>query len=99
MLKIDGRFSTVAVVGHSEGSLIGMLAARQAGANAFVSIAGPARSASAVMRQQLKGRLNAELAERNEAILTSLEQGQTVSAVQAPVHRGDTSRDITGHPS
>lgn len=83
MLKADDRFSTVAVVGHSEGSLIGMLAARQAGANAFVSIAGPARGASAVLRQQLAGGLNAALAERSEAILISLERGQTVSAVPA----------------
>lgn len=83
MLKADARFSTVAVIGHSEGSLIGMLAARQAGASAFVSIAGPARSAPVVLRQQLKGRLNPELAERSEAILTALEQGQMVSAVPA----------------
>ena len=90
MLKTDGRFSAVAVLGHSEGSLIGMLAASRAGARAFVSIAGPAHGASAVLRQQLKGRLNAELAERSDAILTSLEQGQTVGAVPAelkPLYR------------
>src|SRR4030095_6301080 len=35
-LRRDARFSKVIVVGHSEGSLIGMIAARKAKADAFV---------------------------------------------------------------
>jgi pimeloyl-ACP methyl ester carboxylesterase len=42
-LRSDPRFGTITVIGHSEGSLIGMLAASQAKADAFVSIAGIAR--------------------------------------------------------
>ena len=38
--KVDNRFSKVIVLGHSEGSLIGMIAARQANADAFISLAG-----------------------------------------------------------
>lgn len=40
LLKKDKRFSKVIIVGHSEGSLIGMIAANQSGADTFVSIAG-----------------------------------------------------------
>lgn len=81
MLKRDPRFSSVGVVGHSEGSLIGMLAAKQSGANAFVSIAGVAQNAAEIVRTQLKSRLSGPLAERGEAILRGLEQGQTSKEV------------------
>ena len=90
LLKRDQRFSAVGVLGHSEGSLIGMLAARQAGAKAFVSIAGVAQSAAEIVRMQLKSRLSGSLAERGEAILRGLEQGQTTQDVPkelAPVYR------------
>ena len=77
-LKSDPRFSGVTVVGHSEGSAIGMLAAKKAGAASFVSIAGIARSADAVLRDQLKGKLPPALAEENERVLASLAAGRTV---------------------
>ncbi len=80
-LAKDDRFSAIVVAGHSEGSLIGMLAANGRPVKAFVSIAGVAQGASAALRQQLLGKLPPDLAERNEAILSSLEQGQTVSEV------------------
>jgi pimeloyl-ACP methyl ester carboxylesterase len=40
-MKADPRFSSVAVIGHSEGALIGMLAAERAGASAYVSLGWP----------------------------------------------------------
>jgi pimeloyl-ACP methyl ester carboxylesterase len=52
-LQADPRFSSVSVVGHSEGSLIGMRAAGLTNATAFVSIAGIARRAPDVLRDQL----------------------------------------------
>jgi pimeloyl-ACP methyl ester carboxylesterase len=80
-LKADPRFASVAVIGHSEGSLIGMLAAQQAGAAAFVSIAGVADGASTILRKQLAGKLPPELAKENERILAALESGATVEQV------------------
>ncbi|WLI91032.1 alpha/beta fold hydrolase [Massilia sp. R2A-15] len=82
-LKGDPRFSSVTVIGHSEGSLIGMVAARRAGASAFVSLAGAGRPASAVLRAQLATKLGGELAAQSETILSELEQGRTTSAVPA----------------
>ena len=79
-LRADPRFSTVTVVGHSEGSLIGMIAARQASADAFVSVAGVARRASDVLRDQLRPRLPAEMAARSDSVLAALEAGRTVPA-------------------
>lgn len=83
MLREDPRFSTVTVIGHSEGSLIGMLAAERAGADAFVSVAGVARRASDILRDQLSGNLPPELQERNERILQRLESGAMADSVPA----------------
>lgn len=80
-LKADPRFASVAVIGHSEGSLIGMLAARQADVAAFVSIAGIADGASTLMRKQLEGKLPPELEKESERILVSLESGAVVDPV------------------
>ncbi|MFD2935231.1 alpha/beta hydrolase family protein [Spirosoma flavum] len=51
-LQADKRFSKVFVAGHSEGSLVGMLAAEQTRANGFVSIAGPGRNIVDIMKEQ-----------------------------------------------
>jgi uncharacterized protein len=80
-LRGDRRFSRVVIVGHSEGSLIGMLAAKKCGAAGFVSIAGAGHTAGDILRTQTAGRLPPELAEKNVAILKSLEEGKTVESV------------------
>ncbi|CAN5713582.1 alpha/beta hydrolase [soil metagenome] len=82
-LRSDQRFRTITVLGHSEGSLIGMLAAEQAHADAFISVAAPARRASDIIRAQLRPQLSAELWQENERILTELEQGRTTEGVTA----------------
>ncbi|MDS3862449.1 alpha/beta fold hydrolase [Thermosynechococcaceae cyanobacterium BACA0444] len=80
-LQADSRFSSVTVIGHSEGSLIGMLATQKTGADAFISIAGSAQTASQVLRDQLRPRLPEALWQQSEQILAALEQGNTVTSV------------------
>jgi len=75
-LKHEGRYASVTVIGHSEGSLIGMLAAREAGADGFISLSGPAERASVLLRRQLDPKLPPELARANDKILTALERGR-----------------------
>jgi pimeloyl-ACP methyl ester carboxylesterase len=79
-MRGDTRFSRVIVAGHSEGSLVGMIAARRAGADAFVSIAGVAKRASDVLRAQLRPQLAPlpALLEGSEAVLASLEAGRVM---------------------
>jgi pimeloyl-ACP methyl ester carboxylesterase len=86
-LQADKRFSRILVIGHSEGSLIGILAARTAGADALVSIAGVAHRASDVLRDQLRPQIGAmeALWQANETVLSSLEQGTAVDTLPAPV--------------
>jgi alpha-beta hydrolase superfamily lysophospholipase len=84
-LAQDARFTGVAVLGHSEGSLIGLLASRRSPAAAFISVAGPAEKAAAVLRRQLLGRLPPDLSARSEEILRALEAGGTAGDVPAPL--------------
>jgi pimeloyl-ACP methyl ester carboxylesterase len=79
-LRADKRFTKVGFIGHSEGALIGELAGQTVQFDAFVSLCGPGRRLSDILREQLKSKLDA-LAEKNEAILKSLEAGRTVADV------------------
>ena len=85
VLAEDARFSGVVILGHSEGSLIGMLAAANSSAKACISIAGPSRPAPLILREQLRDKLPVELAERSEDVLASLESGQMVEDVPTPL--------------
>src|SRR5688572_3915055 len=54
LLTYDERFNRVVVAGHSEGSLVGMLAIQKTQkVAAFVSIAGPGRALDTLLREQL----------------------------------------------
>ncbi|AQG79334.1 alpha/beta hydrolase family protein [Spirosoma montaniterrae] len=53
-LQADKRFSKVVVAGHSEGSLVGMLAARQTNVSGFISIAGAGQNIADVLKTQMQ---------------------------------------------
>ncbi len=80
-LKTDKRFSRIILLGHSEGSLIGMIAAEKANVSAFISIAGVGRPADKVIEAQLQNRLPPNLIRESDRILDSLRSGKTVSKV------------------
>ena len=52
-LKNDKRFSKVIVLGHSEGSLIGIIACNKSEADAYISVAGVAQSSDSLLMKQL----------------------------------------------
>ena len=80
-LRHDKRFSTVTIIGHSEGALIGAIAAARTHPNAFISVSGVGRSAGLVLREQMNGKLPAQLFQANEKILRELEAGRTTEDV------------------
>jgi pimeloyl-ACP methyl ester carboxylesterase len=80
-LRKDKRFGRVGIVGHSEGSLIGMVAAKRVKADAFVSLAGAGRSAPVVLREQLGKNLTGELKEKALKAIADLEAGKPVADV------------------
>ncbi|MDM4766877.1 alpha/beta fold hydrolase [Pelomonas sp. SE-A7] len=84
-LRREQGFRQVAVIGHSEGAALGLLAAQQTRIDAYVSLAGAGRDAATVLRAQLQTRLTPPLAEQNERILQALTAGETVAEVPGPL--------------
>lgn len=78
LLKEDKRFSKVIVIGHSEGSLIGMLAGTTA--NKFISIAGAGQSADRILKEQL-GSQPKEIKDISFPMIDSLKNGKTINNV------------------
>ncbi|HEY4217869.1 MAG TPA: alpha/beta fold hydrolase [Gemmatimonadaceae bacterium] len=79
-LRADRRFSTITVVGHSEGSLLGMLTAQESPVDGYVSIAGAGRAADKVLREQLSKQLPPPLLAEANAGLDTLLAGHTIAS-------------------
>lgn len=80
LLKSDKRFSEIVILGHSEGSLIGMIAAQKKEVKKFISIAGAGFPAGEILREQLKAQPPTFL-DLCLPIIEKLEKGETVSIV------------------
>ncbi len=80
-LKQDKRFSGIILLGHSEGSLLGMIAAEKSDVSGFISVAGVGKTADKLLQEQLKGKLPPNLVAESNRILDSLRMGKTVSNV------------------
>lgn len=79
LLRKDNRFTQVIVAGHSEGSLIGMLAANGL-SDKYISISGAGKSAANLIREQLSPQ-PPQIKDIAFPILDSLERGLTVKNV------------------
>ena len=79
-VKKDTRFNEVVIAGHSEGSLIGMIAAREEGVAKFISIAGPGEPAGKTLKEQLQVQPD-YVKEQAMPILEKLIQGETQDSV------------------
>lgn len=81
LLRKDSRFSRLIIIGHSEGSLIGMLAASGLGADGYVSLAGAGESAAKLILSQLHPQLPPDLYAESQRIVNALQHGKTVDKV------------------
>jgi uncharacterized protein len=84
----DARFDRRFVAGHSEGSLLGMLAVqsvqnRASRASGFVSLCGPGRPAYALIHDQLAAQLPAADLAKIDDIMAKLTKGEMVADVPA----------------
>jgi pimeloyl-ACP methyl ester carboxylesterase len=80
LLKKDKRFSKITIIGHSEGSLIGMVASDQSSVDEFISIAGAGLSADRTIKEQLKSQ-PPKIMNLASPIIDKLVQGETVDNV------------------
>ena len=80
-LGSDKRFNKVIIAGHSEGSLIGMVAARESKAvKAYVSIAGCGSPAYEILEKQLQSQ-PMQIQQESAAICKELCEGRTVEQI------------------
>ncbi len=83
-LEGDKRFNSVSIIGHSEGSLIGILAAqRDPHIRSVVSIAGAGRDLATIIDKQIRANphISSSVVAEVERINASLLAGKTVSDV------------------
>ena len=78
LIKQENLFSKIIVIGHSEGSLIGMNAAKKA--NGFISLSGAGNSADFVLKDQLSVQ-GKQIQDMCFPIIDSLKAGKLVSNV------------------
>ena len=78
LLKKDDRFSKIVIAGHSEGSLIGMVASSEA--DGFISIAGAGEPIDEVLKRQLSTQPQ-QVQDISYPIIDSLKLGQEVENV------------------
>ena len=81
-LRKDKRFDKIIIAGHSEGSLIGMIAAQKIPVSGFISIAGAGRSAPVVLKEQLEPTIDS-LRKEAYTIIDNLVAGKTVAKVSS----------------
>ena len=85
LIKKDKRFSELIILGHSEGSLIGMIASREKEVAKFISVAGAGFPAADILRLQLKEQPPLVL-EMCAPIIEKLEHGETVNNAPEMLH-------------
>ncbi|SES99752.1 hypothetical protein SAMN05216389_104107 [Oceanobacillus limi] len=81
LLEENPNFSDVGIIGHSQGSLVGMLTAQKTNVDYFISIAGAGRSIDQVLYQQLQEQLSDKLLAESKEIVQALKQGERVENV------------------
>lgn len=75
LIKQENLFSKIIVIGHSEGSLIGMNAAKEA--NGFISLSGAGNSADFILKDQLNAQ-GKQIQDMCFPIIDSLKAGKLV---------------------
>lgn len=74
--KNSDEYAEIIVAGHSQGSLVGLIAAQE-NVSKFISIAGPGRPLDIILAEQIKKQAPFLLEETNR-VLSELKQGKTV---------------------
>jgi alpha/beta superfamily hydrolase len=77
-IRKDKKFTSLTIIGHSEGSLIGMIAAEEA--DKFISIAGIGKSSDKILKEQLNSQ-SKEIIENSNLIIDSLKNGNLVTSI------------------
>jgi uncharacterized protein len=80
-LMKDKGFKKIFIIGHSEGSIIGLIALQSSEAKGFISVAGAGVPADEILRTQLKPQLPPDIYLTVDKILDSLKNGHQVKNI------------------
>jgi uncharacterized protein len=80
LLKKDKRFSNIIIAGHSEGSLVGMVAAQKNTVTKYISIAGAGEPVYETLKKQLAAQPE-QIQKMCYPMLDTLASGKTLTAV------------------
>ncbi|MEM9996303.1 MAG: alpha/beta hydrolase [Bacteroidota bacterium] len=81
-LRADARTTdALTLIGHSEGTLVGALAAEDLDADGFVALAGLGRPIQVVLRRQLAAQLPDNVMAEADSLFATLERGETTDAL------------------
>lgn len=81
----NAGFDRIFILGHSEGSLIGMLSAAQTNTDDFVSLAGAGKAIDLILQEQLESKLPEQFAKEARTIMDSLKIDKTVEKMSFPL--------------
>lgn len=84
-LNDDERFSRVIVLGHSEGSLVGILASIDEPVKAFISVSGAGDSADNILTEQMKSQPT-HISDGFKQMLDSLKRGKTTDNIDPSLY-------------
>lgn len=85
MLNEDQRFSKVIVLGHSEGSLVGLLSIRDQPVKGFISAAGAGQSADKILTEQMKSQPKF-ISDNFRTMLDSLKKGKLTDNIDPALY-------------
>lgn len=80
LMEADSRFNAIVLIGHSQGALIGMIAATRYEVDALISIAGVGRPIYGVLEEQIQRQVPGKLDEAQK-IIAELKAGRQVPKV------------------
>lgn len=76
----DGSFNQIIIIGHSEGSLLGIIASQNKKVDKYISLAGAGESANIILRKQLSNQPK-EYYDTSVMYLSKLEKGEIIDSV------------------
>jgi uncharacterized protein len=84
-LTDDERFSRIIILGHSEGSLVGILSSIDQPVKGFISVAGAGDSADNILTEQMKSQPS-HISEGFKRMLDSLKRGKTTDNIDPSLY-------------
>jgi len=85
-LSADKRFSKIIIMGHGQGSLVGMIASSDDRVNAFISLEGNTDPADKILTEQVNKNYPDHIAQGFKAILDSVRRGKTNTHVDPALY-------------